>query len=59
MQDKLIAMDEPIIEDFVDEAPVEDKLSPDSETLPMIEITHFDETDHPAGTYRRPLHSFL
>jgi len=28
-------------------------------TLPMIEITHFDETDHPAGTYRRPLHSFL
>lgn len=59
MQDKLIAMDEPVIEDFVDEAPVEDKLSPDSKTLPMIEITHFDETDHPAGTYRRPLHSFL
>ena len=59
MQDKLIAMDEPVIEDFVDEAPVEDKLSPDSKTLPMIEITHFDETDRPAGTYRRPLHSFL
>ena len=52
-------MDEPVIEDFVDEAPVEDKPSPDSKTLPMIEITHFDETDHPAGTYRRPLHSFL
>ena len=29
MQDKLIAMDEPVIEDFVDEAPVEDKSSPD------------------------------
>ena len=59
MQDKLIAMDEPVIEDFVDEVPVEDKPTLDSKTLPMIEITHFDETDHPAGTYRRPLHSFL
>jgi len=59
MQDKLIAIDEPVIENFGDEAPVEDKPPPDSKTPPTIETTHFDETDHPAGTYRRPLHSFL
>ena len=59
MQDKLIAMDEPAIEDFIDEGPVEDKPSQDPKTLPFIEITHFDETDRPADTYWRPLHNFL
>ena len=59
MQDKFIAMEEPIIEDHEDETPAENELSPAPAALPMIEITHFDELDHPAGTYRRPLHSFL
>ena len=59
MQDKLIAMEEVIVEDLGDETPAEDQPSPVPAALPMIEVTLFDETDHPAGTYRRPLHSFL
>ena len=59
MQDKLIAMEEPIMEDLEDEAPAETRSSPAPSALPMIEVTHFDDTDHPTGTYRRPLHSFL
>lgn len=59
MQDKLITMDEPMIEDLEDEAPAEDQSSPAPCALPMIEVTHFDDTDHPADSYRRPLHSFL
>jgi hypothetical protein len=52
-------MEEPIIENHEDDSPAESELSPAPAALPMIEITHFDELDHPAGTYRRPLHSFL
>ena len=59
MQDKLIAMEEPIIEDYEDDSAAETQPSPAPDALPMIEVTHFDETDQPAGTYRRPLHSFL
>ncbi len=59
MPDKLTAMEEVIVEDLGDETPAEDQSAPTPAALPMIEITLFDETDHPAGTYRRPLHSFL
>ncbi len=59
MQDKLITMEEPIIENYEDESAAETQSSPAPSALPMIEVTHFDEMDQPAGTYRRPLHSFL
>ena len=59
MQDKPIAMEEPIIEELEDDSPVENQPSPAPRALPMIEVTHFDEADNPAGSYRRPLHSFL
>lgn len=59
MQDKLITMDEPFLEDIEDTDTVDDHQSPAPATLPMIEVTYFDEADHPADSYRRPLHSFL
>lgn len=59
MPDKLIAMEEVIVEDLGDEIAAEEQPSAVPTALPMIEVTLFDETDHPAGTYRRPLHSFL
>ena len=59
MQDKFIAMEEVIVEDLGDEIPAEEQPPAAPTPLPMIEVTLFDETDHPAGTYRRPLHSFL
>ena len=59
MQDKFIAMDDVIIEDLGEEIETEAQPSPAASVVPVIEVTHFDESDHPAGTYRRPLHSFL
>ena len=59
MQDKLIAIEDRLIEDFEDEGSAEDQQISAPNASPMIEITHFDETDHPANSYRRPLHSFL
>ena len=59
MQDKLIAMDEPFLE-VIEEADNADEQQSTAPTArPMIEVTYFDDTDHPADSYRRPLHSFL
>ncbi|MEX0503697.1 hypothetical protein AB3X55_08895 [Alphaproteobacteria bacterium LSUCC0719] len=59
MQDKLIARDEPYLEDIDETDSADGQPSPATSALPMIEVTYFDDADHPADSYRRPLHSFL
>ena len=59
MQDKLIARDEPYLEDIDETDSADGQPSAGPTTLPMIEVTYFDDADLPTDSYRRPLHSFL
>ena len=56
MQDKAFNTDDHAIEIMADHAPGDKNVA---DTVPVIEIVHFDEQDRPTASETRPLSSFL
>lgn len=59
MQDKLIAMDDHLIEDHDEDHGVAEAPASDIKNVPVIEITRFDDNDLPLDTRVLPLQRFL
>ena len=59
MQDKLIAMDDHLIEDLDEDHGVTEAPASDIKNVPVIEITRFDDNDLPLDTRVLPLQRFL
>ena len=59
MQDKLIAMDDHLVEDLEEHHGVTEAPASESEQVPVIEITRFDDNDLPLDTRVLPLQRFL
>ena len=60
MQEKLIETGDQMIEDlFMDIAEDTQDQIEAAPAQPMIQIVHFDDSDQPADSETRPLHSFL
>jgi hypothetical protein len=59
MQDKLIAMDDHLIEDLDEDHGITEVPASDIKSVPVIEITRFDDNDLPLDTRVLPLQRFL
>lgn len=59
MQDKHIAMDDQLAEDLGENHASGAKPALQAKSVPVIEITRFDDDDLPVDTRVLPLHRFL
>lgn len=59
MQDKHIAMDDRLAEDLHEDHTSGAKPALQAKSVPVIEITRFDDDDLPVDTRVLPLHRFL